>query len=182
MALSLARALGRLCSDRHPLHLPPRDGGRRRTFSGDGLAARLASPAGNPAEPGIDLVRLEAVSLSATGVGRPEQAGGKCEPGEELLCLLDNRFSVEVSLIDPNVEPPLDPVKRARVAPSLTTANTGFFWFFNPENIELAVKVLDGRALNGNFWFLYGGLSDVEYRMTVPTGAPRPRGLAALIH
>ena len=107
------------------------------------------------------------MSLSATGVGRPEQAGGQCEPGEELLCLLDNRFSVEVRLIDPNVEPPLDPVKRARVAPSLTTANTGFFWFFNPENIELAVKVLDGRALNGSFWFLYGGLSDVEYRMTV---------------
>ena len=55
----------------------------------------------------------------------------------------------------------------AKVAPSLTTANTGFSWFFNPENIELAVKVLDGRALNGNFWFLYGGLSDVEYEITL---------------
>ena len=29
------------------------------------------------------------------------------------------------------------------------------------------MKVLDGRALNGSFWFLYGGLSDVEYKMTV---------------
>ncbi len=69
-------------------------------FSGDGLAARLASPAGDPAQPGIDLVRLEAAPLSATGVGRPEEAGGKCESSEELLCLLDNRFSVDVTLTD----------------------------------------------------------------------------------
>ncbi len=127
----------------------------------------LGSSAGIPAEPGIDLVRLELVSLSAAGAGRSQEAGGHCEPGEDLLCLLDNRFSVEVSLVDPNVEPPLDPTKIAKVAPSLTTANTGFFWFFNPENIELAVKVLDGRALNGSFWFLYGGLSDVEYEITL---------------
>ena len=136
-------------------------------FSGGGLAASSASPAGVPAQPGIELVKLEAAPLSATGVGRPEEAGGNCESSEELLCLLDNRFSVDVTLIDPNVEPPLDPTKIAKVAPSLTTANTGFFWFFNPENIELAVKVLDGRAINGSFWVLYGGLSDVEYKMTV---------------
>ncbi|MCY3970151.1 MAG: hypothetical protein OXG74_09465, partial [Acidobacteria bacterium] len=53
------------------------------------------------------------------------------------------------------------------VAPSLGTANTGFFWFFNQENIELAVKVLDGRGINGRFWLLYGALSDVEYEIVV---------------
>ena len=155
---------------RRTYHNPPMEicgQGDVAAFSGGGLAARLSAPAGVPAQPGIDLVRLELVSLAAAGAGRPQEAGGQCEPGEELLCLLDNRFSVEVSLVDPNVEPPLDPTKRAKVAPSLTTANTGFFWFFNPENIEPAVKVLDGRALNGSFWFLYGGLSDVEYKMTV---------------
>lgn len=51
--------------------------------------------------------------------------------------------------------------------PALSTGSSGFFWFFNPENIELAAKVLDGRAQNGRFWLLYGGLSDVEYRLTV---------------
>ncbi len=155
---------------RRTYHNPPKEicgQSDVQAFSGGDLTAMLGSSAGVPAQPGIDLVKLELVSLSATGAGRPQEAGGQCEPGEELLCLLDNRFAVEVSLVDPNVEPPLDPTKIAKVAPSLTTANTGFFWFFNPENIELAVKVLDGRALNGSFWFLYGGLSDVEYKITL---------------
>ena len=54
-----------------------------------------------------------------------------------------------------------------QVIPSLTTDQTGFFWFFISSNIELAVKMLDGRALNGKFWLLYGGLSDVEYTIRV---------------
>ncbi len=44
---------------------------------------------------------------------------------------------------------------------------SGFFWFFNPANIELVVKSLDGRTLNGNFWFFYGALSDIEYTIRV---------------
>ncbi len=37
------------------------------------------------------------------------------------------------------------------------------FWFFAPDNLELAVKVLDGRGLNGHFWVFWGALSDVVY-------------------
>jgi hypothetical protein len=44
---------------------------------------------------------------------------------------------------------------------------SGYFWFFGPANIELVVKVLDGRSVNGNFWVLYGALSDVDYTITV---------------
>src|SRR5262249_28263599 len=44
---------------------------------------------------------------------------------------------------------------------------TGAFWFFNDANLELVVKVLDGRAVNGKFWFFYGALSDVAYDITV---------------
>ena len=44
---------------------------------------------------------------------------------------------------------------------------TGHFWFFRPDNLELAVKVLDGRAINGHFWILWGGLSDVGYTLHV---------------
>ncbi len=135
-------------------------------FSAGDSAVGLASAAGSRGAPGIDLVKMNVAWLPATGIERSEEAAGECEPGQELLCLLANRFSVEVAFVDPNLEPP-DDAKRARVAPSLTTANTGFFWFFNKENIELAVKVLDGRAFNGSFWVLYGGLSDVQYKMTV---------------
>ncbi len=37
----------------------------------------------------------------------------------------------------------------------------------NPNNPEVFVKMLDGTALNGSFWFFYGGLTDLEYTLTV---------------
>ena len=108
---------------------------------------------------------MNAVSLEVTGIGRPSHGGGHCEPGEQRLCLLGDRFSVEVGFVDPNGASGLE--QPADVIPSLTMGKTGFFWFFSPSNVELAVKTLDGRALNGKFWFLYGGLSDVEYVISV---------------
>jgi photosystem II stability/assembly factor-like uncharacterized protein len=45
--------------------------------------------------------------------------------------------------------------------------DTGSFWFFGPANLELMIKVLDGRGFNGHFWVFFGALSDVEYEITV---------------
>ena len=67
--------------------------------------------------------------------------------------------------------------KAGKVVASVGTKETGFFWFFSPTNVELAAKLLDGRALNGKYWFLYGGLSDVEYTVTLTdtvTGESKP--------
>ena len=47
------------------------------------------------------------------------------------------------------------------------TADTGYFWFFSDTNVELMVKVLDGRGVNGKFWVLYGALSNVQYTITI---------------
>jgi hypothetical protein len=47
------------------------------------------------------------------------------------------------------------------------TLDSGYFWFFNPANVELVVKVLDGRAVNGKFWVFYGALTNVEYDIRV---------------
>lgn len=84
---------------------------------------------------------------------------GPCVAGAETLCLQQGRFRVEVEFVadgNPGV---------GQAVP--LTSDTGFFWFFNKENLELVVKVLDGRDINGNFWVFYGGLSDVEYTLTV---------------
>lgn len=56
------------------------------------------------------------------------------------------------------------------------SGDTGYFYFFSPSNVELVVKVLDGRAINGHVWVFYGALSDVHYVITVrdsATGAQR---------
>jgi hypothetical protein len=66
------------------------------------------------------------------------------------------------------------------------TNDTGAFWFFDDANLELMIKILDGRNINGKFWFFYGALSDVDYTITVTrleTGEVRiyhnPRGTLA---
>ena len=140
--------------------------------------AATAAEGGSMGSTGVDLLRIEAPPFGPTGVALPVERDGHCEPGPERLCVQDNRFSLEVRFIDPNESNPgVDPEKAATVVDSLTTAETGFFWFFTPSNIELAAKVLDGRANNGHFWLLYGGVSDVEYTLTVTdtvTGLAEP--------
>ena len=37
----------------------------------------------------------------------------------------------------------------------------------NPGNPEVFVKILDGRPVNGHLWVFYGGLTDLEYTLTV---------------
>ncbi len=85
---------------------------------------------------------------------------GTCTVGTESLCLNQDRFRVEVDWVDF-----VGGTGRGRAVP--LTDDTGIFWFFNAANLELVVKVLDGRVINGHFWVFYGALSNVEYRITV---------------
>ena len=47
------------------------------------------------------------------------------------------------------------------------TSDSGYFWFFDPANVELILKVLDGCALNQHFWVFAGGLTNVNTTITV---------------
>lgn len=84
-----------------------------------------------------------------------------CAAAADTLCLLGARFQVRAHWRNAaNGEH-----GSGQAIPS--TDQTGMFWFFSPTNVELIVKVIDGRAVNGFFWTFYGGLSDVEYWVTV---------------
>jgi len=68
------------------------------------------------------------------------------------------------------------------------TSDTGYFWFFSPSNVELVIKVLDARGVNGKHWVFYGALSNVSYTVTVTnraTGVTRiytnPQGTLASV-
>jgi hypothetical protein len=83
-----------------------------------------------------------------------------CAAGATTHCLFEERFAVSIEWRAPGGEP----------APGHTlelTAESGAFWFFDAANAEVVVKVVDGRALNGNFWVFVGALSDVEYTLTI---------------
>jgi hypothetical protein len=82
-----------------------------------------------------------------------------CIPGTTALCLAGGRFKVEVTWKTPSA---------SGVGSAIPSGpDTGYFWFFGSSNIELIVKMLDGRPINGKFWLFYGALSNVEYTLKV---------------
>ncbi|MEO8432129.1 MAG: hypothetical protein ABI592_11520 [Acidobacteriota bacterium] len=77
------------------------------------------------------------------------------------LCLNRGRFRVRIAWAVPSQG-------TSGVAfPVPLTDDTGAFWFFTPQNLEIMIKVVDGRAFNGRFWVFYGALSNVDYTVTV---------------
>jgi hypothetical protein len=113
------------------------------------MMTRLAVPA-------VFLALLPALGLSPA---RAQQVQPSCFSAATHLCLNGERFQVDVDWMLPG-----GPGKGQAVP---LTNDTGLFWFFGNSNLELIVKVLDGRPVNGHFWVYYGGLSDVEYQITV---------------
>ncbi len=83
-----------------------------------------------------------------------------CVATDRALCLADGRFRVEADWRDFQGN-------QGRGMAMPLTADTGTFWFFDPANVEVVLKVLDGRPLNEHFWTFYGALSSVEYQLTV---------------
>lgn len=59
------------------------------------------------------------------------------------------------------------PILAGRGVPEALTDNAGYFWFFDPSNPEVLVKLIDGTAVNGHFWVFLGGLSDVGYTVVI---------------
>jgi len=85
--------------------------------------------------------------------------GASCAPGT--LCLFGGRFQVEVTWKTSEGEGTGTPV------PLAGTDESGMFWFFDQNNIELVAKIIDARIPFGKFWFAYGALSDVDYDIRV---------------
>jgi hypothetical protein len=83
-----------------------------------------------------------------------------CSVDSTTLCLSNGRFKVQVQWTTPQAQ------SGAGQAVTLT-GDTGYFWFFSANNVEVVLKVVDGRAFNSRFWVFAGGLTNVNVVMTV---------------
>jgi hypothetical protein len=83
-----------------------------------------------------------------------EDAAASCQPTDTALCLTEGRFRVETLWTTGGAAP----------APGHAVPlrdDTGAFWFFDEENLELMVKVLDACVPFGRVWVFAGGSTDV---------------------
>jgi len=95
------------------------------------------------------------VVLTCTGGG-----GGACTPNATTLCLNNGRYRVTVTFSTP--------AGQSGNGMAVTeTSDTGMFWFFSANNIEIIIKVVTGCSFNSRVWVFAGGLTNVAYTITV---------------
>jgi hypothetical protein len=154
---------GSLSNVEYTLTITDTASGTVKTYHNDPL--QLASRSDIDAFP-VNILSLTSLAAPVvpTAPALLEKAGvpdGDCVASPTVLCLQRKMYQVEVDFTDPR-----DGNAGHGRAIALTD-DTGAFWFFGPENLELMVKVLDGHGINGHQWVFFGGLSDVEYTLTV---------------
>ena len=108
---------------------------------------------------------LVALGLAAATAGQtfPELpiSVGTCEPDATTLCLNAGRFRVTADWRTPD-----GATGHGQAVP--LTSDTGYFWFFNPANIEIITKVLNACVDPSNaYWVFSAGLTNVEVTLRV---------------
>ena len=101
--------------------------------------------------PGVELVPVPLVGESGSG----------CEESGTSLCLADSRFEVTVDWSTAG-----GGAGSASTVPGGTN-NSGLFYFFDPDNWEMLIKVLDGCAINGHHWVYSAAATDLGLDITV---------------
>ncbi|REJ81045.1 MAG: hypothetical protein DWQ36_13545 [Acidobacteria bacterium] len=93
-----------------------------------------------------------------------EGGGGSTEPcvlGPNTLCLNGGRFEVEVEWEDFEGNDGFG--NRANAG----TDDSGLFYFFDPTNWEMLVKVIDGCGINGRYWVYSAATTDLGLTLRV---------------
>ncbi len=84
---------------------------------------------------------------------------GTCVPGPNTLCLVGGRFKVEAAWQTANAHGP--------ASAAVLGGDSGSFWFFDADNTELTVKVLDACVGFDRYWVFASGLTNVEVLIKV---------------
>ena len=99
---------------------------------------------------------LAAVLAASTAVAAGQ---GACD-NPTTLCVVGNRFQVTVNWT--KSDGTVGTGTRVKL-----TDESGYFWFFDPNNIEMVVKVLNGCGLNDAYWVFAAGLTNVQVNWLV---------------
>ena len=134
---------------------------------GDGRRSRSRAVDHNWSEPGFYTVALTVgdgaveSTASRTVLVEASDPAGSCEPEVSTLCLQDSRYAVQAEWWTGDGQGGAASVVYAG------TNDSGLFGFFDRENWEVLIKVLDGCELNGHVWVFGASATDLGYRVTV---------------
>lgn len=142
---------------------------RDRTWEfGDGSRTRTPRTVMHSwAEPGFYEVTLwtsngrDESTASLTFLVEERNSAGTCVADGQTRCLLDSRYSVSVEWWTSGGESGFGRVVRAG------TNESGLFWFFDPANWEVLIKVLDGCALSDSVWVFAASTTDLGFSIRV---------------
>jgi YD repeat-containing protein len=139
--------LGGLPANTSAIEVIGRSAGTEYTFRVRAVAGTLSSAYSNEA--------------TATTPAEPDA----CVPDADTACLLGGRFQVRVHFANPNANGAATIMSFS----GETAANdqSAFFYFTNPANFEMGVKMVAGCGLNGNYWFYVSGLTNQEWLVQV---------------
>lgn len=116
----------------------------------------------------VDVSSLQVDPNSAeTAPGEDGEEGEPfdCMPDDTTLCLRDGRFRVTATWRDFSGGTGVGHVVSTAVGAG--SGDSGLMWFFDPDNWELLVKVLDGCPVTGRFWVFAAATTNVEYELRV---------------
>ena len=134
---------------------------------GDGGQSRSAGPVRAWPSPGFYEVTLTVSdgsvesTASMTFLVEAAEPAGSCVADDETRCLGDSRFAVTVDWRAAGGEEGAAAV--AHAGPN----DSEMFWFFDRNNWEVLVKVLDGCAVNDRFWVFAASTTDLGYLIRV---------------
>lgn len=101
---------------------------------------------------------MRTTSMATTPVAS-STAVDPCAAEPDVLCLADGRFRIRAHWRSSDSQ-------GDGLGASLSDAS-GTFWFFDENNVELLVKVLDGCAINDRYWIFAAGLTDLEVTLEI---------------
>lgn len=84
-----------------------------------------------------------------------------CTNSDTVLCVNRERFKVEVDWQDNQGNGGMAEVS------DLRTADSGLFYFFNENNLEMLVKILRGCSINDRYWVFAAATTTLEYTLKV---------------
>jgi hypothetical protein len=94
--------------------------------------------------------------------------GGGCTATNNAVCLQNGRFKVSIDYVNPFANPPRPgSFLTARLTAVGSNPDTALFGFDSAQAVEVVVRIVDARPFAPRFDIYYGGLTDVEYTVTV---------------